>query len=59
MMLGGCFSPLAGRYHENFRFTDSYMSLAVPAGRNSRGCELLDDSGAGVMIGSSDTSSEL
>lgn len=59
MMLGGCSSPSTLAYRENLRFTDSYMFLAVPAGRNSRGCELLCDSGAGVMIGSSVVASSL
>ena len=59
MMLGGCSSPPVVAYRENLRFTDSYMFLAVPAGRNSRGCELLGDSGAGVMIGSSVVASSL
>ncbi len=59
MMLGGCSSPSVLAYRENLRFTDSYMFLAVPAGRNNRGCELLSDSGAGVIIGSSVVASSL
>lgn len=40
-------------YRDSLRFMVSNMFLADPAGRNSRGCETLLDSGAGVMIGSS------
>ncbi len=40
-------------YRDSLRFMVSNMFLADPAGRNSRGCETLLCSGAGVMVGSS------
>lgn len=40
-------------YRDSLRFMVSNMFLADPAGRNSRGCEALLYSGAGVMTGSS------
>lgn len=51
--------PHAVCYRDSLRFMVSYRFLADPAGRNSRGCELLPCAGAGVLTGSSGVASVL